>query len=239
MFELTRGKSGHAQLNTNVMRQGDPHLQAYYAARAREYERVYAKPERQPDLKTLAELIPRFFTGGSVLEVACGTGYWTQYLARTARRILAVDLAEETLAIAREKNLPSDRVSFTIANALGLPPELGRFDGAFAGFWWSHLRPGERNQFLSSLQARLTPGATVVLLDNLFVQGSSTPIAQSDAEGNTYQRRILDDGSARLVLKNFPTQSELIRDVARFGVNYRYRALDYYWLFAYEAAGVA
>jgi hypothetical protein len=34
---------------------------------------------------------------------------------------------------------------------------------------------------------------------------SNTPISRRDADGNTYQRRTLDDGSVHEVLKNFPT----------------------------------
>jgi 2-polyprenyl-3-methyl-5-hydroxy-6-metoxy-1,4-benzoquinol methylase len=77
----------------------------YYAARAHEYERVYSKPERQAELQALKSTIPTFFAAKSVLEVACGTGYWTQYIARTAGTICATDLSEETLAVAKAKAL--------------------------------------------------------------------------------------------------------------------------------------
>ena len=48
-----------------------------------------------------------------------------------------------------------------------------------------------------------------MLLDNLFVAGSSTPISERDDDGNTYQTRKLRDGTTHRVLKNFPTESEL------------------------------
>jgi hypothetical protein len=54
----------------------------------------------------------------------------------------------------------------------------------------------------------------VVFLDNRFVPGSSTPIAESDAEGNTYQVRTLADGSTHRVLKNFPDRDALMAIVA-------------------------
>jgi hypothetical protein len=93
---------------------------------------------------------------------------------------------------------------------------------------------GERGAFLSSLDRRLLAGAKVVLLDNLYVEGSSTPIERRDAEGNTYQRRRLSDGSEYVVLKNFPAEAELRADVAAFGRNVAYTALQYFWLFSYE-----
>ena len=212
----------------------DPAMQEYYAARAREYERIFAKPERQADLRKLEEMIPAFFTGRSVLEVACGTGYWTQHIARTADRILATDLTEETLEVARSKALPENKVRFAISDAFNLPAECGPFEGAYAGFWWSHLRRAECASFLASLHRCLAPRAVVVLMDNLFVGGSSTPVSRTDEDGNTWQKRNLSGGATHEVLKNFPTEGELMQQVAQVGINARYVALKYYWLFSFE-----
>ena len=60
----------------------------YYARRALEYERVYERPERQTDLRNLEQVTAEAFPGLRVLEVACGTGYWTQFAARSAASIL-------------------------------------------------------------------------------------------------------------------------------------------------------
>lgn len=216
------------------MQRPDPALQAYYAARAREYERIYAKPERQADLRRLEQLIPALFAGRSVLEIACGTGYWTQHLAALAGRVVATDLTEETLAVARSKNLPAERVQFAVADAYDLSPDLGSFDAAYAGFWWSHIKLADCRAFLASLRTRLTPGAVVAFMDNRYVEGSSTPIAKRDADGNAFQLRKLDDGSEHLVLKNFPTEADLLAQTDGFGVKARYVALEYYWLFSCE-----
>ena len=216
------------------MRDTEASLKQYYAARAREYEGIYTKPERQADLRRLEALVPPLFTDRRVLEVACGTGYWTQFLAREARNIVAVDANPETLEVAAEKVWAPGRVNFKPADAYALGRELGMFDAAFAGFWWSHVPVGERSRFLISLERRLVPGARVVLLDNLFVEGNSTPISHRDKEGNTYQRRRLNDGSEHTVLKNYPTESELNHDVSRYGDNTRFLVLEYYWLFSFE-----
>ncbi len=217
----------------------DAALKQYYAARAREYERIYAKPERQADLTRLKELVPPLFAGRRVLEVACGTGYWTQFLAHTANGIVGVDANPETLAVAAEKSWPAGRVHFRTADAYSLPADLGMFDAAFAGFWWSHIPVRDRARFLCSLDGRLAPRAKVVFLDNLLVAGSSTPISHRDDEGNTYQRRNLDDGSEHVVLKNFPSAAALDADVAQYGSATHFLALEYYWLFSYEKTAAA
>ena len=213
-------------------------LARYYAERAREYERIYEKPERQDDLVWLKDALPPMFAGRRVLEIACGTGYWTQHLAREAREIIGIDINDETLALARGKGLPAAQVAFRIADAYALPEDLGRFEGLFAGFWWSHIPVHERRRFFTAVDSHLAPGARVALLDNLYVAGSSTPITRRDADGNTYQARRLEDGSEHEVLKNFPTEAALVADIAGLGRNPQYIALSYYWLFAYDKAAL-
>lgn len=58
----------------------DSEMQRYYADRALEYEAVDAKPERLADLRFLESWVPSMLSGRHVLEVACGTGYWTRLL---------------------------------------------------------------------------------------------------------------------------------------------------------------
>ena len=214
----------------------DSTLAAYYAARAAEYEGIYDKPERQADLERLRQLIPAFLDGRNVLEIACGTGYWTQFIAARARSVTATDINTETLEIARSKRYPAERVKLEIADVYRLPPHLRGFDGAFAGFWWSHVPRAEWGRFIDALHGALGPGAVVVALDNRYVEGSSTPISHVDADGNAYQRRRLADGSEHVVLKNFPTQAELARALAGRAVDLEYIELPYYWLLKYTVA---
>ena len=206
----------------------------YYRRRATEYEAIYAKPERQSDLAVLRQALPQRLVGRRVLEIACGTGYWTALVAPLAASVVATDLAEEPMAIARTKAYPPGRVRFVLADAYQLAEDLGRFDGALAVFWWSHIPLRRIGDFLSSLHRRLQPGARVVLMDNLYVEQSSTPIAERDADGNTYQLRRLADGSENRVLKNFPSEAELRGALRPHAARFAYRALEYYWLAEYE-----
>jgi ubiquinone/menaquinone biosynthesis C-methylase UbiE len=212
---------------------GEPQseLISYYRRRAAEYEAFYAKPERQPDLLTLKKKLSELLKDARVLEVACGTGYWTTVIANAARLVTATDVAQEPMGIARAKAYPKDNVTFLEADAYALPESLGRFDAAFAGFWWSHVPRQRIARFLASLHERLEPGATVLLLDSLFVEGNSTPISEVDAAGNTYQLRTLSDGSSFRVMKNYPSKQELRELLPAV----HYRALQYHWLARYKA----
>ena len=218
------------------MASADPfsHLLDYYRRRAGEYEAIYAKPERQADLACLGRHIPSRLAGRRVLEIACGTGYWTALLSREAISITATDLAEEPMRIAQAKDYGGGAVRFALADAYDLPESLGRFDAALGVFWWSHIPVNRIQAFLSSLHSRLESGARVLFMDNTYVEGSSTPLAERDSEGDTYQLRALADGSRNRVLKNFPTEQELRERLAPHARALEYRALQYYWLAEYE-----
>jgi demethylmenaquinone methyltransferase/2-methoxy-6-polyprenyl-1,4-benzoquinol methylase len=207
-------------------------MQEYYAQRAPEYDRIYRKPERQADLRAIEAWLPPLFAGRSVLEVACGTGYWTQFIASVAQRVLAVDAAPETMRIARERITRGD-VEFVEGDAYALPAPAGGFDAAFAGFWWSHMPLARIDAFLQGLHRALRPGAKVVFLDNLYVEGSSTPVGAPDANGDTWQDRALADGSRHRVLKNFPSEAELRERLAPYAQGVRHHAWTYYWAIEY------
>jgi len=205
----------------------------YYARRAAEYERIYAKPERQADLAALRARIGRMFAGRKVLELACGTGYWTQVIAPQAAEVLALDLNKEVLEIARLKRLPEDKVRYTIGSAYEIPNFGRRHDALFAGFWWSHVPLGKLAEFLRGAAAAVAPGALLGFLDNRYVEGSSTPVSRTDGEGNAYQTRRLDDGSTHEVLKNFPDEGELIRRASLCGWGAHVELLEHYWLLSF------
>ena len=209
-------------------------MQSYYAARAPEYDQVYQKPERQADLQALRQWLPPLFCGARLLEIACGTGFWTQLIAPLAAELVALDAAPETLGIAMTR-VPGEKVRFLVGDAYRLPTDQGQFNAAFAGFWFSHVPRQRQREFLAGLAAVLSPGARVVLLDNLFVEGSNLPITERDAEGNTYQTRKLEDGSIHRVLKNFPAEAELRALIEGLGEHAGYTKFGYYWAFQYVA----
>jgi len=215
----------------------EPQMQSYYATRAPEYDAIYLKPERQEDLRRIEKWLPPLFADSRVLEVACGTGYWTQFIAPAAGHIIGIDASQETMNIARGR-VPESKATFLVGDAYSLSPDLGTFNAAFAGFWFSHVPKARRREFLYGLNALLNPGARVVLLDNLYVEGSSSAIAETDAEWNTYQDRKLSDGTTHRVLKNFPSQSELESSINELGKNGKFTTWRYYWAFEYVATGI-
>jgi len=209
-------------------------LAAYYAQRATEYERIYAKPERQADLAALRARIGKIFAKKAVLELACGTGYWTDVIAERAQQVTALDLNDEVLGIARSKK-NAGKVTFLRGSAYEIPDQGRVHEALFAGFWWSHVPLERLDGFLKEATSRVKPGALIAFLDNRYVEGSSTPVSRKDAAGNSYQTRTLDDGSTHEVLKNFPSDGELIRLASRHGWGAHVDLLEHYWMLTWWA----
>jgi len=209
-------------------------MKDYYAARAKEYDKIYLKPERQHDLRAIEGWLPLKYSSRTVIEIAAGTGYWTQFLIKAAQSLVALDAANETFQVARSRlGDKSKQVSWVIGDAYDIPQPSTPYDAAFAGFWFSHVPIARQREFLTGLNRVLKPGAKVVLLDNLYVEGSSTPISELDAEGNTYQNRVLADGTQHCVLKNFPTETRMCELIEGLGNSPVFTRWQYFWAFEY------
>src|SRR5438094_480838 len=125
-------------------------MQEYYNRRAEEYEQIYHRsdPSRQAELDMLAGSMCADLAGLDVIEIACGTGFWTERLSTCARRIVATDASDEMLRIATAKSLPPN-VQFTRVDAYDLSKVGGTFSGGVANFWFSHVPKGRLAGFLT------------------------------------------------------------------------------------------
>jgi demethylmenaquinone methyltransferase/2-methoxy-6-polyprenyl-1,4-benzoquinol methylase len=201
----------------------------YYRERAQEYDLVYAKPERQSDLQSMRSWLPSRMQERRVLEIAAGTGYWTDVYGDEATTVVATDVNETTLEVARSRRKWPTSTSFVVADAFDLDAVGGDFDAAFVGFFWSHVSVGDLDQFLNGIGRRLGSGALGVFVDNRYVEGSNQPVTRTDAEGNTYQARTLLDGTLWEVRKNFPTSAEVYSKLKRVASSVEIHEWAYYW----------
>ena len=121
----------------------------YYRARAPEYdawalrEGGFARGPRErakwfADIAKLERALDRFHPSGRVLELACGTGQWTERLTRYADRLTAVDAAEEALDLNRRR--VGDGVRYIHADMFSWEP-AETYDVVFFSFWLSHVPP--------------------------------------------------------------------------------------------------
>jgi SAM-dependent methyltransferase len=194
----------------SVTSHDDAVLRRYYDQRAPEYEEIYNPRDvaHGRDLGELSRALRDTLRGRRVLEVACGTGYWTAAVAQVAREVVATDASLPMLAEARDKCLPPN-VRLCEADAYDLASAGEGFDGALAMFWLSHVPRHRIGDFLAHLHGRLAEGAHVFFADNVHIPGLGGELAAPDANGDTFKQRNLSDGSRHRVLKNYFTDEEL------------------------------
>lgn len=211
---------GDSRLNTDMV--------AYYQERAAEYDEVYAIQDRASDLAILRDWLAQEVRGRTVLEVAAGTGYWTAPAAQTARWIVATDVNPEPLAVAAARK-PGAHVSFDIADAFDLPELPDRAEVGMAHLWWSHVKRQDQARFLHHVASRLRPSARLLMIDQMFVPGQSTPISRYDAEGNGWQTRVLANGTLFQIVKNYPDRQTLERGLGAACTDVRVMTLTHFW----------
>ena len=212
-------------------------MAAYYRKRAREYDALYECAAWRSDLAVLKDWLAAHASGGTILEVAAGTGYWTAVAAPVAKAIVATDINAETLAIAAERKL-GEHVALVQADAWCLPKTQGRFDAGMAHLWWSHIRKQDRCKFLSHFASRLQERATLLMIDQNHVPDFAAPIRRWDSDGNSYQTRWLDNGERFEVVKNYPDRAELERSLAQACDDIRILRLTHFWAVSAKFRGV-
>jgi ubiquinone/menaquinone biosynthesis C-methylase UbiE len=203
-------------------------LEDYYRSRAPEYDRFYQNPARQNDLTRLRAWLTDLVRGRTILEVAAGTGYWTEVVTPVCKAITATDPVAETLAFAAKRQLGSN-VELLTADAYDLSQFTSAFDTGMAHFWWSHIEKQRQAEFLSRFMRCLKPDALVLMIDQIYVEGICPPMSRYDASHNRYELRTLQSGATYEIVKNYPSDEELQASFAPFAEDVRIMRLDHFW----------
>jgi ubiquinone/menaquinone biosynthesis C-methylase UbiE len=203
----------------------------YYRIRAAEYEQIYYRhvPERRREIEDESERLKSFVSGRTVLELACGTGYWTEIMADTARSIVALDIWMEMLAEARKKKYKS-RVDFVRADMLHPPVKADSFDMVAVGFWFSHQPRQAYEEFFECLRYPLKKNGRIWMIDNNPpAEGRTKESVRVDEYGNNFKKRCLDDGREFVILKNYFEEEELKNILSPVFKIERLVYKNYYW----------
>ncbi|MBU8932538.1 MAG: methyltransferase domain-containing protein [candidate division Zixibacteria bacterium] len=209
----------------------DRDTEMYYRLRAPEYEQIYYReaPERRQEIDDEATFLRDISTGKEVLEIACGTGYWTSIVSETAASIVASDISPEMIAIARGKKYHCP-VMFCRSDLEQLPFAGSAFDLIVVGFWFSHHPRQEHHSFLEQIQHPLKNNGLIWLIDNNPpAEGPTNESHHVDEYGNNYKRRFLDNDEEHIILKNYFTEDELVDIFARRFHIARLIHKTYYW----------
>jgi demethylmenaquinone methyltransferase/2-methoxy-6-polyprenyl-1,4-benzoquinol methylase len=155
---------------------------AFYRARAPEYDEWWQRRgryDRGPELEAewdrqvaeIEQALEAFAAGGDVLELAGGTGWWTQRLAASATRLTVVDASAETLDLNRRRVARTD-VEYVVADLFSWEPDRP-YDVVFFSFWLSHVPRVRFSHFWELVRSCLAPGGRVFLIDNRIDPGAA------------------------------------------------------------------
>ena len=207
----------------------------YYARNAERYHTlVEHSEERQEDLMEAGEQLAVLLSGHRVLELACGTGVWTEMIAQGAESVLATDINGEMLEVARELCEGLDNVRWRQLDVFDLPADLEqggeKFTAVFMAGLWSHFTRDQQDAFLAQLKKRLGKDVLLVLVDDEYIEGESATIARTDAQGTTWQIVEDEDGSRHELPKNYPTDSALRKRLGAAGKEIKVARWEFYWV---------
>jgi demethylmenaquinone methyltransferase/2-methoxy-6-polyprenyl-1,4-benzoquinol methylase len=215
---------------------------AYYRARAGEYDDTMRQlgryisnggsvagrtdDEDGKEVTILLEALDGMRPFGTVLELACGTGWWTQWLAQHARHVTAVDAAEEMLAINRER-VKAANVQYILADAFSWRPNQN-FDLVFFAFWLSHVPSDRFAAFWELVGESLTANGRVFFVDELGTEQTRGQETRLDEDAVL---RVLEDGRQFRAVKVFYQPAELETKLRTLGWNVEIRSAGprFYW----------
>jgi ubiquinone/menaquinone biosynthesis C-methylase UbiE len=184
---------------------------AYYRARAPEYDEWWQRSGRYDrgedervewdrQVAVLDQALADFGATGSVLELAGGTGWWTERLVRTADSLTVVDASAETLALNRRR-VGRDDVTYVVTDVFDWRPDQ-RYDVVFFSFWLSHVPRSRFSEFWSLVRDGLAPGGRAFLIDNRTDPKPASPVTDPyvfSYEPDLHRRRLADGSEWRVV----------------------------------------
>ena len=185
---------------------------AYYRTRAWEYDEWFLRQGRYDrgeahkkqwfvEVAQLQKALADFGPKGEVLELACGTGWWTETLIPYAKTLTAVDASEEVLELNRQR-VRSNNVDYIQADLFEWQPER-KFDTIFFSFWLSHVPPERFDLFWNTLRNWLNPDGRVFLIDSRYEALGTAKDQQLRGPEDEVVTRRLNDGQTFEIVKVF------------------------------------
>jgi len=226
-------------MDQSVSQQTLAEMKDYYRARAGEYDQWFYRQGRydrgaQNNQKWFAECdevlraLHHAQLTGDILELACGTGIWTQHLVHHSSSMMAVDASAEVIKINRQK-VGDNRVEYVQADLFAWKPPR-RFDAVFFGFWLSHVPIENLQSFWTTVGKSLQPDGKVYFVDSLCSKTSGASNHQHASDGQL-QHRKLDDGREYRIVKVFYEPREIEIAAAQAGIRMNIHRTSEYFLY--------
>jgi demethylmenaquinone methyltransferase/2-methoxy-6-polyprenyl-1,4-benzoquinol methylase len=214
---------------------------AYYRARAAEYDEWWYRTgryDRGEDhhsrwIKDIAELkstVDNFSPCGRILEIAGGTGIWSEQLLPYCESLTVVDGSPEVLAINQAK-LCSERVRYVEADLFEWAPN-DQYDTVFFSFWLSHVPDEKFDSFWQLVHSCLAPGGRIFFIDSRRNSSSTAVDHVLPNQGSAMERR-LNDGRAFKIYKLFYDPPVLENRLADIGWSVTVGQTSQFFIYGY------
>ena len=212
------------------------HQIEYYRQRAGEYDDWFYRRGRYDhgsesnqrwwdEVRTIDEALRSVGALGDVLELAAGTGIWTEKLAAQSDSIVAVDSSEEVLRLNRDRLGARSGLRQAAGRAVTPEYEIAdlfewtptrRFDTVFFSFWLSHVPDAHFDSFWDTVRDSLKPGGRVFFVDSRPADESGArDHVKPDMSGRV--RRKLADGAEFEIVKIFYQPDQLAKRLSNSG----------------------
>ena len=111
-----------------------------------------------------------------------------------------------------------------------IPADAAGYGAVVAEFCWSRLKREEQDAFLAKVKKAAGKNALLVLLDEIYVEGVSNPVARTDAQGTTYEVITTGEGQRIERPKSYPTDSALRKRLTNAAKEIRVARWEYFWV---------
>lgn len=219
--------------------------QDYYNARSAEYDEWWLREGRydrgeqengiwfaeQREVRAAFDAVDWH---GEVLELAGGTGIWTEWLAARARTLTILDGSLEMIAInsARlEAGGMRGKATYRQVDLFDWQPDR-EYDGIFIGYFLSHVPANLMETFLESVALALRPGGVLGLIDGRRDQRSTSLDQPPPGPETDVSTRRLNDGRTFQIVKRFAEPEALARSFERHEVDIDVRTTSVHFLYA-------
>jgi len=143
-------------------------------------------------------LAARWCANKRTLDAACGEGYGSNLLARSAASVTGVDVSDQAISHARQRYEPVDGLEFQQADCTNLPFDNNEFERVVSFETLEHL--AEQDQLLAEFRRVLKP-------DGLLILSSPDKASYTDAKNtvNEYHvKELYRDELETLIGRHFP-----------------------------------
>ncbi len=213
----------------------------YYRARSGEYDEWFYRQNRYDrgaalsrqwfdEVRVLRRALDALGQVEAALELACGTGIWTQELSRIATQVTALDASEEMIAINRAK-VAAANVAYQQADLFAWQPDR-QYDLVFFAFWLSHVPADRLDGFLASVSAAVKPGGRVFMINSRQEPTSTATDSPLRDDEHIIRTRKLNDGREFKVVKVFYEPADLHHHLSQAGFAVDVQTTDHYFIYA-------